>query len=45
MKRGEITVARPDPRSGSVVLFVNGFPVFIGTEAEGGRSPGGVNGP
>lgn len=29
-----ITVARPDPRSDSVVVFVNGFPVFIGTEAK-----------
>ncbi len=28
-----ITVARPDPRRDSVVVYVNGFPVFVGTEA------------
>ncbi len=31
---GRIVVAQPDPACDSRVVFVNGFPVFVGTAAE-----------
>lgn len=42
---GPVTVARPDPTVDSVVVFVNGFPVFIGAEVKASQVIAGLRGP